>query len=154
MRPLLGVLRLDDLLSTALEMAAAMTRFSPYGLEMTKSILWVNLDNLSLESAIDIEDHNQLMLGFTEFELQRAGVTIVGLSNHTVTHVPYLLDPDGNEIEVYLDVPASVGARSPRCLPVRPARSRSEPTLRSPNIEVRMVAQAERIDDFDRMVRS
>jgi enoyl-CoA hydratase len=56
----------DELLPTALAMAASMTRFSPYGLEMTKSILWVNLENPSLESAIEIEDRNQLMLGFTE----------------------------------------------------------------------------------------
>jgi enoyl-CoA hydratase len=55
----------DELLPAALEMAARMARFSPYGLEMTKSMLWVNLENPSLESAIQIEDRNQLMLGFT-----------------------------------------------------------------------------------------
>ena len=33
---------------------------------MTKDILWVNLENPSLEAAIEIEDRNQLMLGFTE----------------------------------------------------------------------------------------
>ncbi len=55
----------DDLLSEALAMAARMAKFSPYGLEMTKSMLWVNLENPSLESAIQIEDRNQLMLGFT-----------------------------------------------------------------------------------------
>jgi enoyl-CoA hydratase len=33
---------------------------------MTKDILWVNLETTSLESAIEIEDRNQLMLGFTE----------------------------------------------------------------------------------------
>jgi len=54
-----------DLLPEALEMAARMAKFSPYGLEMTKSMLWVNLENPSLESAIQIEDRNQLMLGFT-----------------------------------------------------------------------------------------
>lgn len=56
----------DELLETALEMAAGMARFSPYGLEMTKAILWVNQENSSLEAAIEIEDRNQLMLGFTE----------------------------------------------------------------------------------------
>jgi enoyl-CoA hydratase len=55
----------DDLLPEALAMAARMAKFSPYGLEMTKSMLWVNLENPSLESAIQIEDRNQLMLGFT-----------------------------------------------------------------------------------------
>ncbi len=53
------------LLPEAMAMAARMAKFSPYGLEMTKSMLWVNLENPSLESAIQIEDRNQLMLGFT-----------------------------------------------------------------------------------------
>jgi enoyl-CoA hydratase len=56
----------DDLVPTALEMAGAMTQFSPYGLAMTKDITWVNLETTSLESAIEIEDRNQLLLGFTE----------------------------------------------------------------------------------------
>ena len=43
-----------------------MSRFSPYGLAMTKDIVWVGLETTSLESAIEIEDRNQLMLGFTE----------------------------------------------------------------------------------------
>jgi len=59
------VLPAADLLPAALEMAARMAKYSPYGLEMTKSMLWVNLENPSLESAIQIEDRNQLMLGFT-----------------------------------------------------------------------------------------
>jgi enoyl-CoA hydratase len=56
----------DALLDEALEMAAGMTRFSPYGLQMTKEMLWVNLENPSLTAAIEMEDRNQLMLGFTE----------------------------------------------------------------------------------------
>jgi catechol 2,3-dioxygenase len=37
-------------------------------------------------------------------ELEEAGVTIVGASDHVVTHSLYLLDPDGNELELYIDV--------------------------------------------------
>src|SRR5438128_1477192 len=55
-----------DLLATALDMAERMCEYSPYGLAMTKDVLWVNLETTSLESAIQIEDRNQLMLGFTE----------------------------------------------------------------------------------------
>jgi enoyl-CoA hydratase len=55
-----------DLIDTALEVAASMTRFSPYGLAMTKDVLWANLEVASLEAAIELEDRNQLMLGFTE----------------------------------------------------------------------------------------
>jgi enoyl-CoA hydratase len=60
-----------DLLDECLAVAARMCEFSPYGLAMTKDILWVNLENPSLEAAIEIEDRNQLMLGFTE-NLQEA----------------------------------------------------------------------------------
>jgi len=37
--------------------------------------------------------------------LEEAQVPIVGASDHTVTHSLYILDPDGNEIELYIDVP-------------------------------------------------
>jgi catechol 2,3-dioxygenase len=37
-------------------------------------------------------------------ELQEKGVEIVGTSDHTVTHSIYILDPDGNELELYADV--------------------------------------------------
>ncbi len=56
----------DQVQAEALSIAARMCEFSPYGLAMTKDILWVNLENPSLEAAIEIEDRNQLMLGFTE----------------------------------------------------------------------------------------
>lgn len=37
-------------------------------------------------------------------ELKEKGVTIVGASDHGVTHSLYILDPDGNELELYADV--------------------------------------------------
>jgi catechol-2,3-dioxygenase len=55
--------------------------------------------------------HFGLKIGDTDDELraaavrlQEAGVPIVGASDHTVTHSLYILDPDGNEIELYIDV--------------------------------------------------
>ena len=64
---------IDDgkVLDEALDMAAEMCRFSPYGLAMTKDVLWASLEVSSLETAIELEDRNQLMLGFTE-NLQEA----------------------------------------------------------------------------------
>jgi enoyl-CoA hydratase len=56
----------DELLPAALELAERMCAFSPYGLAMTKDVVWANLEISSLEAAIEIEDRNQLMLGFTE----------------------------------------------------------------------------------------
>jgi catechol 2,3-dioxygenase len=37
--------------------------------------------------------------------LQENDVTILGASDHTVTHSLYIADPDGNEIELFIDVP-------------------------------------------------
>lgn len=37
-------------------------------------------------------------------ELIEKGVTVVGTADHTVTHSIYVLDPDGNELELYADV--------------------------------------------------
>jgi len=37
-------------------------------------------------------------------ELKEKGVSIVGTCDHTVTHSIYILDPDGNELELYADV--------------------------------------------------
>ena len=38
-------------------------------------------------------------------QVRAAGVPVVGLSDHTVSHSLYILDPDGNELELYIDVP-------------------------------------------------
>lgn len=55
--------------------------------------------------------HFGLKVGDTDDELRDAlarmndaGVEIVGTADHTVTHSLYILDPDGNEIELYIDV--------------------------------------------------
>jgi catechol 2,3-dioxygenase len=37
--------------------------------------------------------------------LRAHGVPVLGASDHTVTHSLYIADPDGNEIELYIDVP-------------------------------------------------
>jgi catechol-2,3-dioxygenase len=37
-------------------------------------------------------------------QVRSAGVPIVGMSDHGVTHSLYIQDPDGNEIELYIDV--------------------------------------------------
>jgi catechol-2,3-dioxygenase len=55
--------------------------------------------------------HFGLKIGDTDDELREAlnrlneaGVTILGVSDHTVSHSVYISDPDGNEIELYVDV--------------------------------------------------
>jgi catechol 2,3-dioxygenase len=56
--------------------------------------------------------HFGLKVGDSDDELrdavrrcQEAGVHVVGMSDHTVSHSLYINDPDGNEIELYVDVP-------------------------------------------------
>ena len=38
-------------------------------------------------------------------ELEHAGISISGLSDHTVSQSLYLTDPAGNEVEIYVDNP-------------------------------------------------
>jgi catechol 2,3-dioxygenase len=56
--------------------------------------------------------------------LQASGTTIVGSADHTVTHSLYIEDPDGNEIELYVDVPGVDWRSEPALIgaPVKPLR--------------------------------
>jgi catechol 2,3-dioxygenase len=55
-------------------------------------------------------------------ELERAAITIDGMSDHTVSQSLYLRDPDGNEIELYVDADESVWKNNPAAVmaPIRP----------------------------------
>jgi len=57
-------------------------------------------------------------------KVREAGATIVGASDHTVTHSLYILDPDGNEIELYVDVPGVDWRADPALIaaPIRPLK--------------------------------
>lgn len=57
-------------------------------------------------------------------ELVRGGVAIDGMSDHTVSQSLYVRDPDGNEVEVYVDAPGDLWKRDPQSVlaPVRPLR--------------------------------
>ena len=48
-------------------------------------------------------------------ELVAANVHIVGTADHTVTHSIYVLDPDGNELELYADV-SDVWKKNPQAI--------------------------------------
>jgi catechol 2,3-dioxygenase len=75
--------------------------------------------------------HFGLNVGETDDDLREAmaavveaGGTVVGASDHTVTHSLYVLDPDGNEIELYVDVPGVDWQSDPALVaaPIRPLR--------------------------------
>jgi len=75
--------------------------------------------------------HFGLKIGETDEELRTAleelvtaGATVVGTADHTVTHSLYIQDPDGNEIELYIDVQPEVWREDPQAImaPPRPLR--------------------------------
>ncbi|MBI2879382.1 MAG: VOC family protein [Candidatus Rokubacteria bacterium] len=55
-------------------------------------------------------------------ELVEAGVRIVGASDHTVSQSLYVLDPDGHEVEVYVDADPSIWRDDPGAVlaPIKP----------------------------------
>jgi catechol 2,3-dioxygenase len=57
-------------------------------------------------------------------ELERAGVPIEGMSDHTVSQSLYLRDPDGNEVELYVDADESIWKLNPAAVvsPIKPLR--------------------------------
>jgi catechol-2,3-dioxygenase len=75
--------------------------------------------------------HFGLKVGDSDDELRaardavvQAGATLVGVSDHVFTHSLYLLDPDGNELELYIDVPGVDWKNDPTVMmaPARPLR--------------------------------
>jgi enoyl-CoA hydratase len=61
-----------ELRDGALAVAERLCRWSPHGIAMTKKVLWSNLETGSLESAIDLENRNQLLVRLTTQNLQEA----------------------------------------------------------------------------------
>ena len=75
--------------------------------------------------------HFGLKVGDSDDDLREALVTlqdndvpIVGASDHTVTHSLNISDPDGNEIELYIDVPGVDWRNDPDLVmaPIKPLR--------------------------------
>jgi enoyl-CoA hydratase len=55
----------DELLGEAIDAAVQMCELSPFGLQMTKQCMWANIEIASLQAAIDFENRNQLLAGYT-----------------------------------------------------------------------------------------
>ena len=55
-------------------------------------------------------------------DLEGTGIPIDGMSDHTVSQSLYLHDPDGNEIELYVDADESVWKSNPAAVvsPIKP----------------------------------
>ena len=61
-------------------------------------------------------------LRMAKCELEQAGVVIDGMSDHTVSQSLYLRDPDGNEVELYVDAEESLWKHDPGAVlsPIKP----------------------------------
>ncbi len=57
-------------------------------------------------------------------DLEQAGVSITGMSDHTVSQSLYLADPDGNEVELYVDADPAIWQKDPAAVlaPIKPLR--------------------------------
>ena len=75
--------------------------------------------------------HFGLKVGDSDDELRSAlatleahEVNVVGASDHTVTHSLYITDPDGNEIELYVDMPGVDWRSDPSLVaaPIKPLK--------------------------------
>lgn len=57
-------------------------------------------------------------------ELEGAGIEIGGMSDHTVSQSLYLRDPDGNEVELYVDAGEAIWKNDPAAVlsPIKPLR--------------------------------
>jgi catechol 2,3-dioxygenase len=71
--------------------------------------------------------HFGLKIGETDAELREArdqllaaGTRVVGTADHGVTHSLYIEDPDGNEIELYIDVQPAVWKEDPAAVFAQP----------------------------------
>ena len=55
-------------------------------------------------------------------ELEQTGISIDGMSDHTVSQSLYLKDPDGNEVEIYVDADESIWKNNPAAVvsPIKP----------------------------------
>lgn len=66
----------QDALGKALELAETICDYSPFGVVMTKEVMWANLDAPSIESAIHLENRTQI-LASTGGELREAAMAFI-----------------------------------------------------------------------------
>ena len=55
-------------------------------------------------------------------ELESEGIEITGMSDHTVSQSLYVQDPDGNEVELYVDADETIWKQNPAAVlsPIKP----------------------------------
>ena len=74
------VVRDGEALDAALEIAGTLCGYSPFGLTITKEVMWANVDTPNIETAIDLENRNQI-LATTTGDVERAVASFAQRSN-------------------------------------------------------------------------
>jgi catechol-2,3-dioxygenase len=67
------------------------------------------------------DSDDELRTVLAQLEARPDLVTVVGATDHHVTHSLYVLDPDGNEVELYIDVPGVDWRNDPTLIAAAPA---------------------------------
>ncbi len=65
----------------AMELAELMCGYTPFGVEMTKQVMWANLDAANLEAALHLENRTQILAG-TGGGIMEAAAAFVDRKNH------------------------------------------------------------------------
>lgn len=67
----------NELLDSALQLAGQVAANSPFGVWMTKEVMWSNLETGSQRAAIDLNDRTRILSSFTE-DMGEAVVAFLG----------------------------------------------------------------------------
>ncbi len=62
----------EELLDTALDLAAQINGWSTQGVSLTKRMIWAGLESGSLDTAIELESHTQLFVRMTTQNFEEA----------------------------------------------------------------------------------
>jgi enoyl-CoA hydratase/carnithine racemase len=65
----------------AMELAELICGYTPFGVEMTKQVMWANLDAANLEAALQLENRTQILAG-TSGEIMETAAAFVDRKNH------------------------------------------------------------------------
>ena len=55
-----------EVVDAAVQTAELIAGNSPFGVQMTKEVMWSNLETSSLQAAIDLENRTQILTTFTD----------------------------------------------------------------------------------------
>ena len=85
----------DELQSAALETAGLIAANAPWGVRMTKEVMWSQLEVGSLQAGIDLENRTQVLSSMTN-DMQRSGGGVLGEAPAPLREPPGSRRPDAH----------------------------------------------------------